>query len=152
MSKSIKNKTTLIKFEKDKKVPITLCTDGYVFDEKRLNLYVLKKSAMENINELINEYRNFNKDSDLDPNYSIKCNVDPIFESNNKIFFNKLVEIIFDPISIKNPDPRLGPILEEIEELRKAGELNDMINQYGYDIVTYYLIDKHTDFENSDDS
>ena len=72
MSKSLKSKTWFIKLEKDNKTQITICSDGYIFDGNRLNLFVMKKSAMENINELINEYRNFSKDSDLDENFSVK--------------------------------------------------------------------------------
>ena len=145
MSKSFKSKTWLIKLEKDNKMPITICTDGYIYDEKRRNLFVLKKSSMESINELIDEYKIFSKDEDLDSRYSVKCNSNLIFESNNKIFFNKLVDILFDPMSIKHPDPRLGPILEEINELSESGELKDMINEYGEDLVTDFLIYEHTD-------
>ena len=147
MSKSLKSKTWFIKLEKDNKTQITICSDGYIFDGNRLNLFVMKKSAMENINELINEYRNFSKDSDLDENFSVKCNVDPIFESNNKVFFDKLIEIIFNPVCIKHPDYRLGPILEEIDKLIESGELKEMIEQQGKDEFIDSIIYKYTNLD-----
>ena len=60
------------------------------------------------------------------------------------MFFDKLVEIIFNPVCIKHPDSRLGPILKEIDELRESGELKEMIEQQVKDEFIDSIIYKHT--------
>src|SRR5699024_2533999 len=95
--------------------------------------YVLKKSAMELVYELINEYSADDSTADFDQDCIIKCNISPKLVSHNRLFFNQMVALLFDPKNIKHPDSRLGPILEEIERLRADGTLQEMIETSGQD-------------------
>lgn len=141
----MEDRTWLVKLERYDKNWITLYDDANVLCCGRKKPYVLKKSAMEMVQELINEYFADDETADFDQDCIIKCNTNPKLVSNNRLFFNQMVSLLFDPRSIKHPDERLGPILEEIERLRAAGTLQEMIETSGQDAVIEELILKFSD-------
>lgn len=126
-------RTWLIKMERCEKHVLTLFEDGYVVDNRGKKLFVLKKSAMEMVQELINEYSADDSTADFDQDCIIKCNTNPKLVSHNRLFFNQIVELLFDFRNIKHPDSRLGSILEEIQRLRTDGKLQEMIETSGQD-------------------
>lgn len=97
---AMKDRTWLIKMERCEKHVITLFEDGYVVDNRGKKLFVLKKSAMEMIQELINEYATLYIDVDFDPKCTIKCNIEPRVESHNRLFFNQMKDLLFEPQNI----------------------------------------------------
>lgn len=143
----MKDKTWLVKLERYDKNWITLYDDANVLTYGRKKPYVLKKSAMEMVQELINEYSADDSTADFDQYYIIKCNTNPKLVSHNRFFFNQIVVLLFDPRSIKHPDSRLGPIIEEIKRLRASGKLQEMIETDGQDAVIDELILKFSDRE-----
>ena len=96
----MKYRTWLIKMERCEKHVITLFEDGYVVDNRGKKLFVLKKSAREMIQELINEYATLYIDVDFDPKCTIKCNIEPRVESHNRLFFNQMKDLLFEPQNI----------------------------------------------------
>lgn len=145
----MKDKTWLIKMESCEKHVLTLFEDGYVVDNRGKKLFVLKKSAMGMVKELINEYSADDSTADFDQDCIIKCNINPKLVSHNRLFFNQMVETLFDPRSIKHPDSRLGIILEEIERLRADGTLKEMIETSGQDAFIEQLIMNFSDRESN---
>lgn len=143
----MKDRTWLVKLERYDKNWITLYDDANVLCCGRKKPYVLKKSAMEMVQELINEYSADDSTADFDQDCIIKCNTNPKLVSYNRLFFNQMVAILFDPRSIKHPDERLGPIIEEIKRLRASGKLQEMIETSGQDAVIDELILKISDIE-----
>ena len=143
----MKDRTWLVKLERYDKNWITLYDDANVLTYGRKKPYVLKKSAMEMVQELINEYSADDSTADFDQDCIIKCNTNPKLVSYNRLFFNQMVAILFDPRSIKHPDERLGPIIEEIKRLRASGKLQEMIETSGQDAVIDELILKISDIE-----
>lgn len=143
----MKDRTWLIKMERCEKHVITLFEDGYVVDNRGKKLFVLKKAAMEMVQELISEYSADDSTADFDQDCIIKCNTNPKLVSHNRLFFNQMVALLFDPRNIKHPDSRLGSILEEIERLRADGTLQEMIETSGQDAVIDELILKFSDRE-----
>ena len=137
----------LVKLERYDKNWLTLYDDANVLTYGRKKPYVLKKSAMEMAQELINEYSADDSTADFDQDCIIKCNTNPKLVSYNRLFFNQMVAILFDPRSIKHPDERLGPIIEEIKRLRASGKLQEMIETSGQDAVIDELILKISDIE-----
>lgn len=137
----------LVKLERYDKNWLTLYDDANVLCCGRKKPYVLKKSAMEMVQELINEYFVDDETADFDQDCIIKCNINPKLVSHNRLFFNQIVAILFDFRNIKHPDSRLGPILEEIERLRADGTLQEMIETIGQDAVIDELILKFSDRE-----
>ena len=143
----MKDRTWLIKMESCEKHVLTLFEDGYVVDNRGKKLFVLKKSAMGMVQELINEYSADDSTADFDQDCIIKCNTNPKLVSYNRFFFNQIVELLFDFRNIKHPDSRLGSILEEIQRLRTDGKLQEMIETSGQDAVIDELILKFSDRE-----
>lgn len=138
----MKDRTWLIKMERCEKHVITLFEDGYVVDNRGKKLFVLKKSAMEMIQELINEYATLDIDVDFDPKCTIKCNIEPRAESHNRLFFNQMKDLLFEPQNIKHPDEYLDNIIGEIERLRASGKLQEMLQLDGIDAVVEDLINR----------
>ena len=143
----MKDRTWLVKLERYDKNWITLYDDANVLCCGRKKPYVLKKSAMEMVQELINEYSADDSTADFDQDCIIKCNTNPKLVSNNRLFFNQMVAILFDTRSIKHPDSRLGSILEEIERLRTDGKLQEMIETSGQDAFVEQLINRFSPVE-----
>ena len=141
----MKDRTWLVKLERYDKNWITLYDDANVLCCGRKKPYVLKKSAMEMVQELISEYSADDSTADFDQDCIIKCNINPKLVSHNRLFFNQMVAILFDFRNIKHPDSRLGPILEEIERLRADGTLQEMIDTDGQDAVIEQLIMNFSD-------
>ncbi len=141
----MKDRTWLVKLERYDKNWITLYDDANVLTYGRKKPYVLKKSAMELVYELINEYSTDDSTADFDQDCIIKCNISPKLVSHNRLFFNQMVALLFDPRSIKHPDSRLGPIVEEIQRLRADGILQEMIDTDGQDAVIEQLIMNFSD-------
>ncbi len=123
--------------------------DANVLTYGRKKPYVLKKSAMELVYELINEYSTDDSTADFDQDCIIKCNISPKLVSHNRLFFNQMVALLFDPRNIKHPDSRLGPILEEIKRLRADGTLQAMIETSGQDAFVEQLINRFSPVENN---
>ena len=138
----MEDRTWLIKMERCEKHVLTLFEDGYVVDNRGKKLFVLKKSAMELVRDLINEYSTLNEDDDFAPDCTIKCNIDPRIESHNRLFFNQMGDLLFEPQNIKHPDDRLGPIIDEIERLRGTGKLQEMLQSNGAAGVAVDLINR----------
>ena len=136
----MKDRTWLIKMERCEKHVLTLFEDGYVVDNRGKKLFVLKKSAMEMVQELINEYSILDEDVDSVSECTIKCNIEPRIESHNRLFFNQMKDLLFKPQNIKHHDDRLGPIIEEIERLGASGKLQDMLYSDGTDAFVEDLI------------
>lgn len=139
----------LVKLERYDKNWITLYDDANVLCCGRKKPYVLKKSAMEMVQELISEYSADDSTADFDRDCIIKCNTNPKLVSNNRLFFNQMVALLFEPKNIKHPDSRLGPILEEIERLRADGTLQEMIETSGQDAFVEQLINRFSPVENN---
>ena len=129
----------LVKLERNKSWAI-LYDDANVLTYGRKKTYVLKKSAMEMVQELISEYSADDSTADYDQDCIIKCNTNTKLVSHNRLFFNQMVALLFEPKNIKHPDSRLGPILEEIERLRADGTLQEMIETSGTDAFVEDLI------------
>ena len=143
----MKDRTWLVKLERYDKNWITLYDDANVLCCGRKKPYVLKKSAIEMVQELINEYSTDDSTADFDQDCIIKRNTNPKLVSHNRLFFNQMVALLFDPRNIKHPDERLGPIIEEIKRLRASGKLQEMIETSGQDAVIDELILKFSDIE-----
>ena len=143
----MKDRTWLVKLERYDKNWITLYDDANVLTYGRKKPYVLKKAAMEMVQELISEYSADDSTADFDQDCIIKCNTNPKLVSNNRLFFNQMVAILFDTRSIKHPDSRLGSILEEIERLRTDGKLQEMIETSGQDAFVEQLINRFSPVE-----
>ena len=141
----MEDKRWLVKLGRYDKNWITLYDDANVLTYGRKKPYVLKKSAMEMVQELINEYFADDETADFDQDCIIKCNTNPKLVSYNRLFFNQMVALLFDPRSIKHPDSRLGPIVEEIQRLRADGILQEMIDTDGQDAVIEQLIMNFSD-------
>lgn len=139
----------LVKLERYDKNWITLYDDANVLTCGRKKPYVLKKAAMEMVQELISEYSADDSTADFDQDCIIKCNTNPKLVSHNRLFFNQMVALLFDPRNIKHPDSRLGYILEEIECLRTDGKLQEMIETSGQDAFVEQLINRFSPVENN---
>lgn len=138
----------LVKLERNKSWAI-LYDDANVLTYGRKKTYVLKKSAMEMVQELISEYSADDSTADYDQDCIIKCNTNTKLVSHNRLFFNQMVALLFEPKNIKHPDSRLGPILEEIERLRADGTLQEMIETSGQDAFVEQLINRFSPVENN---
>lgn len=137
-----KDRTWFIKFEKSCKHILTLFNDGYVFDEKGKKLFVLQKDALNQVRNLVNEYSTSTDGSIEDENIYVKCNLDPIFISHNRTFFDQLTNLMFSGQNIKHPPGQLDTIINEIERLRTTGKLKEMIKASGQDSFIDSLIEQ----------
>ena len=145
----MENRTWLIKMERHEKHVLTLFEDGYVVDNSGKKLFVLKKSAIELVRNLINEYSTLNEAADFTPDCTIKCNIDPRIDSHNRLFFKQIVDVLFEPQDIKHPDDRLAPIIDEIERLRGTGKLQELIQLDGETGVAADLIRRFSSVESN---
>lgn len=119
---------------------LTICEDGYVFDNKKHKLFVLKKSTMDRLHNLINEYKTSDLDDFFDSNQLVKCNDGTKFTSGNQEFYHKVIELVYKGDNIKHPPQLLDPVISLIEELRATGELDAMIQADGMDATIDELI------------
>lgn len=126
-----KDRTWFIKCEKNGKHVLTMFDDGYVFNEKGKKLFVLQKDALNQVRNLVNEYSTSTDGSIEDENIYVKCNLDPIFISHNRTFFDQLTNLMFSGQNIKHPPGQLDTIINEIERLRTTGKLKEMIKASG---------------------
>lgn len=143
---TMEDRRWLVKLERNKSCAI-LYDDAKVIIDGGKKPYVLKKSAMKLVYDLINEYSADDSAADFDQHCIIKCNTNTKLMSHNRLFFNQMVALLFDPRNIKHPDSCLGPIMEEIERLRADGTLQEMIETSGQDAVIHELILKFSDRE-----
>lgn len=130
----------LIKEIDDGIYTLTICEDGYVFDNKKHKLFVLKKSTVETLNKLMNEYKNHHVGDVFESKYMIKFNGDTKFSSNNQDLFFKVIELVYKGDNIKHPSELLDPVIALIKELRATGELDAMIQTDGIDDTVDKLI------------
>ena len=137
-----KDRTWFIKCEKNGKHVLTMYDDGYVFNEKGKKLFVLQKDALNQVRNLVNEYSTSTDGSIEDENIYVKCNLDPIFISHNRTFFDQLTNLMFSGQNIKHPPGQLDTIINEIERLRTTGKLKEMIKASGQDSFIYSLIEQ----------
>ena len=86
----------LIKEQTDGIYTVTITEDGYVLDNKKKKVVVLKKSTMEELNKLMIEYKNPNLSDDFDSKFMVKFNGDTNkFTSNDKELYSKIIDIVF---------------------------------------------------------
>lgn len=137
-----KDRTWFIKCEKNGKHVLTMFDDGYVFNEKGKKLFVLQKDALNQVRNLVNEYSTSTDGSIEDENIYVKCNLDPIFISHNRTFFDQLTNLMFSGQNIKHPHGQLDTIINEIERLRTTGKLKEMIKASGQDAFVDALIEQ----------
>ena len=137
-----KDRTWFIKCEKNGKHVLTMFDDGYVFNEKGKKLFVLQKDALNQVRNLVNEYSTSTDGSIEEENIYVKCNLDPIFISHNRTFFDQLTNLMFSGQNIKHPPGQLDTIINEIERLRTTGKLKEMIKASGQDAFVDALIEQ----------
>ena len=137
-----KDRTWFIKCEKNGKHVLTMFDDGYVFNEKGKKLFVLQKDALNQVRNLVNEYSTSTDGSIEEENIYVKCNLDPIFISHNRTFFDQLTNLMFSGQNIKHPPGQLDTIINEIERLRTTGKLKEMIEASGQDSFIDSLIEQ----------
>lgn len=137
-----KDRTWFIKCEKNGKHVLTMFDDGYVFNEKGKKLFVLQKDALNQVRNLVNEYSTSTDGSIEEENIYVKCNLDLIFISHNRTFFDQLTNLMFSGQNIKHPPGQLDTIINEIERLRTTGKLKEMIKASGQDSFIDSLIEQ----------
>lgn len=137
-----KDRTWFIKCEKNGKHVLTMFDDGYVFNEKGKKLFVLQKDALNQVRNLVNEYSTSTDGFIEEENIYVKCNLDPIFISHNRTFFDQLTNLMFSGQNIKHPPGQLDTIINEIERLRTIGKLKEMIKASGQDSFIDSLIEQ----------
>lgn len=130
----------LIKEIDDGIYTLTICEDGYVFDNKKHKLFVLKKATVEILNKLMSEYKNHHLSDEFEPKYMIKFNGDTKFFSNDQDLFFKVIELVYKGDNIKHPSELLDPVIALIKELHATGKLDAMIQADGVDDTVDKLI------------
>jgi len=131
----------LIKEQTDGIYTVTITEDGYVLDNKKKKVVVLKKSTMEELNKLMIEYKNPNLSDDFDSKFMVKFNGDTNkFTSNDKELYSKIIDIVFKEDNIKHPPKLLDSAISLIERLRATGELDAMIEANGMDATVDTLL------------
>lgn len=135
----MKGKDWLLKLSNDRN-KLTLCVDGYVYYNHK-KLFVLKKLAMQEINDVLNGYDVQRLDALHDSKCTIKCKGKTKFTSHDEELFNKLVRMIYKSDNIKHPPVLLGEVISLIEELRAAGTLKETIQAETQDAFIDRLID-----------
>lgn len=133
----MKGKEWLLKLSNDRN-KLTLCVDGYVYYDNK-KLFVLKKLAMQEINDAINDYDVQKLDALHDSKRTIKCKGKTKFQDEE--LFNKLIRMIYKSDNIKHPPVLLGEVISLIEELRAAGTLKETIQAETQDAFIDRLID-----------
>lgn len=135
----MKDKEWLLKLSNNHE-KLTLCTDGYVYDDSK-KLFVLKKSTMQEINDILNDHDVRESDALHDSKRTIKCKGKTKFTSHDEELFNKLVRMIYKSDNIKHPPVLLGEVISLIEELRAAGTLKETIQAETQDAFIDRVID-----------
>lgn len=130
----------LIKEIEDGIYTLTITEDGYVLDNKKKKVVVLKKSTIEELNKLMNEYENPNLSEVFESKYVVKFNGDTKFMSNDQELYFRIINLVYKADNIKHPHELLDPVISLIEELRTTGELDAMIQADGMDAVEDRLI------------
>lgn len=115
---------------------LTICEDGYVFDNKKHKLFVLKKSTVETLKKLMNEYKTPHLSDAFGSKYMIKFNGDTNFTSNDQDLFFKVIELVYKEDNIKHPPEMLDSVISLIKELCATGELDNMIQAEDLDAVS----------------
>ena len=123
----------LIKEQTDGIYTVTITEDGYVLDNKKKKVVVLKKSTMEELNKLMIEYKNPNLSDSFDSKCIVKFNGDTKFTSNNQELYFKIIHLVYKADNIKHPPKLLDSAISLIERLRATGELDAMIQADGKD-------------------
>lgn len=118
---------------------LTICQDGYVFYNKK-KLFVLKRSAMKELNILMNTYENLNLSEVFESKYIVKFNGDTKFMSNNQELYFKIINLIYKADNIKHPPELLDEGIALIKDLIATGELATVIEAGGMDAVVDRLI------------
>lgn len=134
------DKTWLIKLENNGIEAITVCKNGYVFDNKLRKLFILKKLAMEVLTDLINEHEKSAINQNSNSRCCVKCNWSNKFVSNNLEFYTKLIDLIYDSNNIKHPLEPLDEIISEIKQIKATDDFDDIVLEYGIDAVVDGLI------------
>ena len=121
---------------------VTVKQDGYVLDSKHKKLFVLKKSTMDTLRKLVNEYETPHLNASFDAKCLVKCNrdTDVDFVSTDREFYKKIIKIVYQEDNIKHPPEMLDSVISLIEELRATGELDNMIQAEDLDAVTSRIL------------
>ena len=140
----MKDKTWLIMLIKeldDGIYTLTITEDGYVLDNKKKKLFVLKKSTIENLNKMMSEYKNANLSDVFDSKCMVKFNGDTNkFTSNNQGLYFKIVDLVYKADNIKHPPELLDEIIAVVNDSKETGELDPIIQEYGLDATVDRLM------------
>ncbi len=140
----MKDKTWLIMLIKeldDGIYTLTITEDGYVLDNKKKKLFVLKKSTIENLNKMMSEYKNANLSDVFDSKCMVKFNGDTNkFTSNNQELYFKIIDLVYKADNIKHPPELLDEIIAVVNDSKETGELDPIIQEYGLDATVDRLM------------
>lgn len=137
-----KDRTWLIKLFNGRKLCMIVCVDGYCLNENGKKLFVLQKSAMQMLNDLLDNYSDEAVDDENISKRSIKCNGKLKFETNNSGLIDEITNLIFKASRIKNPPMYLDETISEIERLRCENELANALATYSVDGLIDKIIDE----------
>lgn len=136
-----KDKIWFIKCEFDRKHFLTIFEDGYVTNEKGKKMFVLKKAAMQQVRNLVQEYSTTDDGSNDEPKLTIKCNISPIYICHNKDFGVQLANLILNNDNIKHPTEELSAVIDKIWELDVEGVVPELLESKGKNKFMEDLID-----------
>lgn len=136
-----KDKIWFIKCEFDRKHFLTIFEDGYVMNEKGKKMFVLKKAAMQQVRNLVQEYSTTDDGSNDEPKLTIKCNISPIYTCHNKDFSVQLANLILNNDNIKHPTEELSAVIDKIWELDVEGVVPELLESKGKNKFMEDLID-----------
>lgn len=136
-----KDKIWFIKCEFDRKHFLTIFEDGYVMNEKGKKMFVLKKAAMQQVRNLVQEYSTTDDGSNDEPKLTIKCNISPIYTCHNKDFGVQLANLILNNDNIKHPTEELSAVIDKIWELDVEGVVPELLESKGKNKFMEDLID-----------
>lgn len=85
----------LVKIELFDKNGITLYEDWYVVNNCGKKRDIMKKTAMEQVRELINKYSIEDKTADVDEECTIRSNNNSKLVDHNRLFINQVVHLLF---------------------------------------------------------
>lgn len=136
-----KDKIWFIKCEFDRKHFLTIFEDGYVMNEKGKKMFVLKKAAMQQVRNLVQEYSITDDGSNDESKLTIKCNISPIYTCHNKDFGVQLANLIFNNDNIKHPTEELSAVIDKIWELDVEGVVPELLESKGKNKFMEDLID-----------
>lgn len=136
-----KDKIWFIKCEFDRKHFLTIFEDGYVMNEKGKKMFVLKKAAMQQVRNLVQEYSTTDDGSNDEPKLTMKCNISPIYTCHNKDFGVQLANLILNNDNIKHPTEELSAVIDKIWELDVEGVVPELLESKGKNKFMEDLID-----------